>query len=98
MKMVDRAIKNTMLMYIDIIYVNEGLVPAAHVREHLPDYGLTCKDTEGLEDETKVLGFQIWQDNSTLSWRWGRETPNTPLKITCRSLFSLYGRCGSFSG
>ena len=49
------AIKNTMSTYIDNIYVNEGLVTATRVKEHLSDYGVTCKDPERLKDGTKVL-------------------------------------------
>ena len=53
----DRAIKKAISMYIDYIYINESLVPAAHVREHLSDNGLTSKDPEKQEDGTKVLGL-----------------------------------------
>ena len=65
----DRAIKNPTLTYIDNIYINEGLVPATHVREHLSDYGLSCKDLEKLEDGTKVLGLQVWGGRMVVSDR-----------------------------
>ena len=59
----NRTIKNVISTYIDDIYANEGLVPAACVREHLSNYGLICK--EKLEHRTKVLGLQVWGNNGT---------------------------------
>ena len=56
----DRAIKNGTSTYIDDIYINIGLVSAVCMREHLSDYGLTCKDLERLKDRTKVLDLQAW--------------------------------------
>ena len=36
----DRSIKNASSTYTDNIYINESLVPAHCMREHLSDYGL----------------------------------------------------------
>ena len=38
--------------YNDNIYVNEDVMPTTHVREHLVQFGLKCKDLERLEDST----------------------------------------------
>ena len=51
----DRSIKNATSTYIDNIYINEYLVPAACMREQLSDW--TSKDSEKLEDGTKALGL-----------------------------------------
>ena len=62
----NRAIKNTTSTYIDDIYFNESLVPAACVRKYPSDYRLAIKDPEKLEDGTKVLGLQVWRENGVL--------------------------------
>ena len=46
----EEAVSCTASAYIDDIYVNEDVVPATHVREHLAQFGLKCKDPELLED------------------------------------------------
>ena len=38
--------------YLDDIYINEDVMPATHVREHLTQFGLECKDLEWLGDGT----------------------------------------------
>ena len=46
----EEAVGSAASAYIDIIYVNEDVVPATHVREHLAQFGLKCKNPERLED------------------------------------------------
>ena len=42
----EEAVGRTVSAYIDDIYVNEDVVPAIHIREHLAQFGLKCKDPE----------------------------------------------------
>ena len=46
----DPIIKHATLSYIDDVYINEGVVSADKVKEHLEKYGLTCKAPEWLKD------------------------------------------------
>lgn len=39
-------LKHVKSVYIDDIYINDDMVSAVHVSQHLADYGLTCKDWE----------------------------------------------------
>ena len=89
----DKAIKSATSMYIDDIYVNESLLPVAHVREHQSKYGLICKDPERLEDRTRLAGREGKQ-NSPMKAE--QEVTDIPKKMTHQSMFSLCETCGSF--
>ena len=52
----EEAVERTASTYIDDIYVNEDVVPATRVREHLPQFGVKCKDPKQLKDGAQVLG------------------------------------------
>ena len=51
----EEAVGHAASAYIDDIYVNEDVMPATRVREHLARFGLECKDPERLEDGARVL-------------------------------------------
>ena len=55
--------------YIDNIYVNEDVVPATCVREHLAQFGLKCKFPESLEDDAQVLGLAVGMEHGELRWK-----------------------------
>ncbi len=55
--------------YIDNIYINEDVVPATHIREHLTQFGQECKDSEQLEDSAQVLGLAVTVEQGELCWR-----------------------------
>ena len=42
----EEAVGHVASAYINNIYVNEDVMPATHVREHLARFGLECKDPE----------------------------------------------------
>ena len=62
----DEAVGHTASAYINDIYVNEDVMPATHIREHLARFGLECKDPERLEDGAQVLVLVVAMEHSKL--------------------------------
>ena len=62
----DETIQGATSSYIDNIFVNESVYTAAHVRDHLLQFGLTCKDPEQLRDGTRVLGLRVMEKHGKL--------------------------------
>ena len=46
----DPTVSRVVSAYINDIFINEDVTPATHVREHLVQFGLECKDPEWLEN------------------------------------------------
>ena len=88
---IDRATDH----YIDDIMVQESIVSASRVREHLHRYGLESKEPEGL-DGGRVLGIALNKvPNGHLRMSRGSELSSyisDSSGMTKRGLFSLCGR------
>ena len=65
----DKCIQRATSAYIDDVYVDESIVPAACVKEHLYSFGLLSKEPERLQDGARVLGLQVWGEDNSLYWR-----------------------------
>lgn len=81
--------------YVDDIYVDESVLPASAVRDHLLKYGLTCKEAESVVDGARVLGLSVWGDSQKLMWKRCNEVPAVPSVMTRRTVFSLCGKLTS---
>ena len=57
----EKTIQGSTSSYIDDIFVNESVCTVARVRDHLLQFGLTCKDLERLRDGTRVLGLRVME-------------------------------------
>ena len=88
----DEHIRRATSAYIDDVYINESVVSATCVKQHLDDFGLASKDPEQLKNGARVLGLQVWGERNTLHWRRGNEVPTMPRTVTRRSVFSLCGK------
>ena len=88
----DECIQRATSAYIDDIYINESVVPAARVKEHLDNFGLVSKEPERLKDGARVLGLQVWGEYHTLYWKRGNRIPDMPRVVTRRNVFSLCGK------
>ena len=86
----DETIQGATSSYIDDIFVNESACTAARVRDHLQQFGLTCKDPKRLRDGTRVLGLHVMEKHGKLQWCRGGELPMFPDVLTRRGIFSLY--------
>jgi ribonuclease HI len=81
--------------YVDDIYVDESVLPASAVKEHLLNYGLTCKPVQTVADGARVLGLSVWGDSKSLLWKRSNEVPAIPDVMTRRTIFSLCGKLTS---
>lgn len=90
----DEAVRRGTDHYIDDIMVQESIVSAERVREHLLSYGLVSKVPESL-DGGRVLGIALKQVASG-DMKMSRGAALPPLSmceaLTKRELFSLCGR------
>lgn len=78
--------------YIDDIIVDETVVSAAHVKQHLQRYGLVAKEAVPL-DGARVLGLKVARSNGALTWRRDNVLPDvTAQPCSRRELFSVCGR------
>ena len=62
----EEAVGHAASAYINDIYVNEDVILANRVREHLARFGLECKDPERLEDGPRVLGLAVAMNHGKL--------------------------------
>ena len=88
----DKRIQRATFAYIDDVYVDKSIVPAACVKEHLYSFGLLSKKPERLQDGERELGLQVWREDNSLYWRRGNKIPDKPLVITQQNVFSLCGK------
>ena len=72
------AVGHAASAYIDNIYVNEDVMPATRLREHLARFGLENKDTERLEDGVRVLGLAVAMEHGKLQWKRGSMVSDAP--------------------
>ena len=78
--------------YIDDILVDETVVSAAEVAEHLRAYGLATKPPEPLEGGA-ALGLKLRRDaDGKLTFRRGNEVPELAEHMSRRELFSVCGK------
>ncbi|XP_076049685.1 uncharacterized protein LOC143030423 [Oratosquilla oratoria] len=76
--------------YLDIL-VDDSVVSASRVVEHLARYGLMAKEPETLEGA--VLGLRLERDGTgNLMFRRGNEIPKVTDEMSKRELFSLCGK------
>ena len=88
----EEAVGHAASAYIDGIYVNEDVMPATRVREHIARFGLECKDPERLGDGAQVLGLAVAMEHGKLRYKRGSMVPDAPDIVTRRAVFSLCGR------
>ena len=89
----EEAVGHAASAYIDI-YVNEDIMPATRVREHLARFELECKDPERLEDGAQ-MGLAVAMEHGKLWWKRGSMVPDAPFMVTWRAVLSS---CGRFVG
>ncbi|KFD47469.1 hypothetical protein M513_11630 [Trichuris suis] len=78
--------------YIDDILVNEDVVGAGQVEQHLARYGLSCKAHERVADGARVLGLRVWREHGRMTWKRDNQVPTVPDRLTRRVVFSYCGK------
>lgn len=88
----DKTVSSATDHYIDDILVNEDLMNAGEVAEHLARYGLVTKPAVPIRG-AKALGLQVDEDaGGNLIWRRGNRIPEVGDKVSRRELFSVCGQ------
>ena len=87
-----KCIQRVTSAYIDDMYVDKSIVPAARAKEHLYSFGLLSKEPERLQDGALVLGLQVRGEDNSLYWRKRNKIPDMPRVVTRRNIFSLCGK------
>lgn len=88
----DEDVRRGTSAYIDDILINEDIIEASRVEEHLRNLGLTCKPCERLVGGARALGLRVWGERGNLYWKRDNEVADVPAQITRRSVFSLCGK------
>ena len=88
----EETVDRTASAYIDNIYINKDVVPATHVREHLAQFGLECKDPERLKEGAQVLGLTVAIEQGDLRWKRGKVVPGILGVVMRRTVFSMCER------
>ena len=81
--------------YLDDILVDEIIVSADRVKQHLSQYGLVAKIPENVAAGAKVLGLSVNRGSeSSLFWKRGNvlSSPQVSCSLTRRELFSICGQ------
>ncbi|KAK4319771.1 hypothetical protein Pmani_009323 [Petrolisthes manimaculis] len=73
----DLEVKRGTSAYIDDVLVNEEVVTASRVVEHLERYGLVSKAPECVVDGARILGLRVWGEHGKLYW--GRDGWDDPI-------------------
>ena len=90
----DEVIREGTDSYVDDVIVENSVVSAEAVIEHLSRFGLEAKCPEQLEG-ARVLGLQIKKIDDDFEWRRGNAVDPPNDALTRRQLFSL---CGQLTG
>uniref|UniRef100_A0A5S6QBG4 Integrase catalytic domain-containing protein n=1 Tax=Trichuris muris TaxID=70415 RepID=A0A5S6QBG4_TRIMR len=89
------VVKKGTSAYIDDILVNEDIVSANQVQEHLAQYGLSTKAPEKVANGARILGLRVWGEHGRLNWKRDAELPSLPNQLTRRNIFAY---CGQLTG
>ena len=88
----DDAVRQATSAYIDDVFINEDIVSATRVKQHLANFGLKSKEPERLQNGTRVLGLTVREKDKMLIWERVNEVPSVPQVLTRRSVFSFCGK------
>ena len=88
----DNAVRQATSAYIDDVFINEDIVSATRVKQHLANFGLKSKEPEWLQNGAWVLGLTVWEKDKMLIWERRNEVPSVLQVLTQRSVFSFCGK------
>ena len=88
----DQHVRQGTSAYVDDILVNEDIIPASRVVEHLSNYGLKCKAPESVVNGARVLGLRVWRERGKLLWKRDNDLEEVHTKLTRRVVFSYCGK------
>ena len=74
----DDAVQQATSAYIDDVFINEDIVSATRVRQHLANFGLVSKEPERLQNGAQVLGLIVREVGKILIWKRGPKRATGP--------------------
>ena len=74
----DDAVMQATSAYIDDVFINEDIVSAIRVKQHLANFGLKSKEPDRLQNGARVLGLTVREKDKMLIWERGYEVPSVP--------------------
>ncbi|XP_064106974.1 uncharacterized protein LOC135215948 [Macrobrachium nipponense] len=84
----DPIVRKGTSAYIDDILVNEDIVKASRVEEHLRNFGLVSKPHQRLAEGARAFN----QEQESLFWKRDNDLGDAPRQLTRRAVFSYCGR------
>ena len=96
----DESINRATDHYLDDVIVDESVVSAEYVRQHLSKYGLEAKPAVKLFDGAKVLGLGVGRSpvDGSLIWKRVNSVPAPSEVGTFLSRRELFSICGQLVG
>ena len=88
----DDAVRQATSAYIDDVFINEDIVFATRLKQHLANFGLKNKEPERLQNGARVLGLKVWEKDTMLIWERENEVPSVLQVLTRHSVFSFCGK------
>ena len=77
----DDAVRQATSAYIDDVFINEDIVSATRVKQHLDNFGLKSKEPKRLQNSARVLGLTVREKDKTLIWERGNKVPSVPRSL-----------------
>ena len=65
----DESVAKAVSSYVDDVLVNEDVMPAENVSEHLRAFGLECKEPTRAKDGARILGLRVRKEQDGLRWK-----------------------------
>ena len=91
----DPDVERAMSSYIDDVLVDESVLSAEKVADHLRRFGLESKPAVRLKDGGRALGLRVSAERDGLRWRRDNSIGEAEVPLTKRKVFSLCGRLTS---
>ena len=91
----DTNVKKAVSSYVDDVLVNEEVLSAEEVAEHLRACGLECKEPTRASEGARILGLRVWGEQDRLEWKRDNDVREIVGPVTKRKVFSL---CGQLTG
>ncbi|XP_043206517.1 uncharacterized protein LOC122372905 [Amphibalanus amphitrite] len=91
----DKNVEKAVSSYVDDVLVNEEVMSAEKVAEHLQAFGLECKDPARAQEGARILGLRVWGEQGALMWKRDNDVREAAGPVTKRKVFSL---CGQLTG
>ncbi|XP_043202630.1 uncharacterized protein LOC122370793 [Amphibalanus amphitrite] len=91
----DKNVEKAVSSYVDDVLVNEEVMSAEKVAEHLQAFGLECKDPARAQEGARILGLRVWGEQGALMWKRDNDVREVAGPVTKRKVFSL---CGQLTG